>query len=101
MESGAGLTTEVTEDTEERQIQSHHEGHEGSEGKPGSAGRQTGFIDLTGMYRIDRIRIRGRVSRPGRPVLCISPLATNASPLDHARRDGQFLLTFVNAKALA
>jgi hypothetical protein len=28
----------------------------------------------------------GRVSRPGRPSLCISPLATNASPLDHARR---------------
>ena len=25
-------------------------------------------------------------SRPGRPSLCISPLATNASPLDHARR---------------
>ena len=30
--------------------------------------------------------ISGRVSRPGGPSLCISPLATNASPLDHARR---------------
>ena len=28
----------------------------------------------------------GRGSRPGRPSLFISPLATNASPLDHARR---------------
>ena len=28
----------------------------------------------------------GRGSRPGGPSLCISPLATNASPLDHARR---------------
>ncbi len=31
----------------------------------------------------------GRVGRPGRPALCLSPLATNpatAGPLDHARR---------------
>jgi len=28
----------------------------------------------------------GRVRRLGGPSLCISPLATNASPLDHARR---------------
>ena len=28
----------------------------------------------------------GRVSRPGGPSLCLSPLATNAPPLDHVRR---------------
>ena len=28
----------------------------------------------------------GRVGRPGRPALCISPLATNAPSLDHVRR---------------
>ena len=32
------------------------------------------------------VKISGRVNRPGRPALGISPLATNASPLDHARR---------------
>ena len=43
------------------QIQFHHEGHEVNEVKPGSAGRQTGFMHF-------------------------AVPATNASPLDHARR---------------
>ena len=42
-------------------ILSHHEGHEVNEAKPGCAGLQTGFIDF-------------------------AVPATNASPLDHARR---------------
>ena len=55
------LTTKGTKNHENKQIQSHHEEHEGSEGKPGNAALRSGFMHF-------------------------AVPATNASPLDHARR---------------
>ena len=55
------LNHEKHEKARKRQIQSHHEEHEESEGKPGSAALRSGILDF-------------------------AVPATNASPLDHARR---------------
>ena len=46
---------------QDKKRQLHHEEHEGSEGKPGNAALRSGIIDF-------------------------AVPATNASPLDHARR---------------
>ena len=43
-------------------------------------------IDADEKHEAEIPGFMGRVGRPGRPALFISPLATNASPLDHARR---------------
>jgi hypothetical protein len=91
------LTTKNTKIHEKRQIQLHHEGHEGSEGKPGSAGRRTGFMHFAFG---DQSRDCGTVgSRPaGRRWHVMGNNILFAGP---ALRGGQFLLTFVNAKAWA
>ena len=55
------MTDSSTEDTEVRQIQLYHEEHEDNEGKPGNAALRSGILDF-------------------------AVPATNASPLDRARR---------------
>ena len=75
-------------------MQSHHEEHEGSEGKPGSAGRLTGFMHFA--FGDQRLAVGSRPA--GRRWQIKGNNYLFAVP---QLRDGQFLLTFVNAKAWA